>query len=94
MTDTVKNKSSVTIQSGLTQGLNVLNLDSVEEVFCLNVKFQQHLKRLESRKSKVEDNDDPSVIYEDNYVTMNYEMVDQGAQSTTVFAIDEPVYLD
>lgn len=79
----------------------MLNLESVEEVFILNVKFQQHLKKLEKRKrletinnDKQDGEDQSSVVYDDSYITMNYELIDQGAKSTTVYAIDQPVFMD
>ena len=56
-----KAKTSVTIQSSCTTytnnnpqkpsktttPVNMINIESVEEMFILNVKFQQHLKRVE-----------------------------------------------
>lgn len=71
--------------------MNVLNLDSVEEVFILNVKFQQHLKRVEQRKRQKTINEigsgEPemqSVVYDESCASMNYDLTDQGAESATV----------
>ena len=36
---------------------------------------------------------DGSIIYDDKYITMNYKMVDLGAQSS-VYIIEDPVFLD
>jgi len=39
-----------------------VNLNSVEEVFCFNVKFMQHLKRVEQRQRLETLPDDTSVV--------------------------------
>ena len=68
-----------------------MNLDSVEEVFLLNVKFQQHLKLVESQKLLASLGGQSLTIEESN-ATLSCEMVDNGPSS--LIYIVEDVYLN
>ena len=80
-------------------------LDSVEEIFLLNVRIQQNLRRMEAERrknKKRQRQDEASVIYDDNYyLTNNSEekhqisiVEDVVHSGSTVVQVEEPIYFD
>ena len=84
--------SSVTISSGPRHHIpHLLNLESVEEVFLLNVKFLQHLKKAESRDGAATD----SVIYGNEIEAKNVDSVGLGNHpQSSLIVVEKPIYID